>query len=129
MVTANVFGNDGRFAVVGFGIDIKALTVIFIDIRLHFFERRTDSFVKMIEESSTKRFAQKRIVKVGKAFPRSNATDSDFGNEDMDVRIPLKAAAEGVEDTDKTGSKTFGFVNLAEHTKNDITNRIKETVE
>lgn len=82
----------------------------------------------MIEESSTKRFAQKRIVKVGKAFPRSNATDSDFGNEDMDVRIPLKATAEGVEDTDKTGSKTFGFVELAEHTKNDITNRIKETV-
>ena len=66
--------------------------------------------MKMIEESSTKRFAQKRIVKVGKAFPR-------------------KAAAEGVEDTDKTGSKTFGFVNLAEHTKNNITNRIKETVE
>lgn len=85
--------------------------------------------MKMIEESSTKRFAQKRIVKVGKVFPRSNATDSDFGNEDMDVRIPLKAAAEGVEDTDKTGSKTFGFVELAEHTKNDITNRIKETVE
>ena len=80
--------------------------------------------MKMIEESGTKRFAQKRIVKVGKAFPRSHATDSDFGNEDMDVRIPLKAAAEGVEDTD-----TFGFVNLAEHTKNDITNRIKETVE
>ena len=61
--------------------------------------------MKMIEESSTKRFAQKRIVKVGKAFPRSNAADSDFGNEDMDVRVPLKAAAEGVEDTDKTGSK------------------------
>ena len=54
--------------------------------------------MKMIEESGTKRFAQKRIVKVGKAFPRSHATDSDFGNEDMDVRIPLKAAAEGVED-------------------------------
>lgn len=85
--------------------------------------------MKMIEESGTKRFAQKRIVKVGKAFPRSHATDSDFGNEDMDVRIPLKAAAEGVEDTDKTGSKMFGFVNLAEHTKNDITNRIKKTVE
>lgn len=85
--------------------------------------------MKMIEESSTKRFAQKRIAKVGKVFPRSNATDSDFGNEDMDVRIPLKTAAEGVEDTDKTGSKTFGFVELAEHTKNDITNRIKETVE
>lgn len=65
----------------------------------------------MIEESSTKRFAQKRIVKVGKAFPRSNATDSDFGNEDMDVRIPLKTAAEGVEDTDKTGSNTIFLSN------------------
>ena len=63
------------------------------------------------------------------AFPRSNATNSDFRNKDMDVRIPLKAATEGVEDTDKPRGKTFGFVEFAEHTKDDITNRIKETVE
>ena len=85
--------------------------------------------MKMIEKSSTERLAQKRIVKVRNTLPRSNATDSDFGNKDMDVRIPLKAAPEGVEDTDKPGSKMFGFVEFAEHTKNDITNRIKETVE
>ena len=85
--------------------------------------------MKMIEKSSTERLAQKRIVEVRKAFPRGDTTDGDFRNKNMDVRIPLKAAAEGVEDTDKPGSKTFGFVELAEHTKNDIADRIKETVE
>lgn len=43
-------------------------------------------------------------------FPRGNAADSDFRDKDVDMRIPLKTATKGVKDTDKAGSKSFGFV-------------------
>lgn len=38
----------------------------------------------------------------------------------------LKAAAKGVKDTNKAGSKSFGFIQFAEHVKDDITNRMKK---
>jgi len=62
-------------------------------------------------------------------FPRSNAPDSDFGDEDMNVRIPLKAAPKGVKNADKAGSKTLGFIELAEHAKNDVADGMKKAVE
>ena len=43
-------------------------------------------------------------------FPRGNASDSDFGNKNVNVRIPLKVTAKSMKDTDKAGSKSFGFV-------------------
>jgi len=63
------------------------------------------------------------------AFPRSNAPDSDFGDENMNVRIPLKAAPKGVKNADKAGSKTLGFIEFAEHAKNDVADGMKKAVE
>ena len=62
-------------------------------------------------------------------LPRSNAPDSDFRNEDVNVRIPLEAASKGMENTNETGSETLGFIELAEHAKNDVANRMKKAVE
>ena len=38
----------------------------------------------------------------------------------------LKAAAKGVKDTDKAGSKSFGFIQFKEHGKDDVTNKMKK---
>ena len=62
-------------------------------------------------------------------LPRSNAPDSDFGDKNVNMRIPLKAAPEGVKNTDKAGSKTLSLIEFAEHTKDDVADRMKETVE
>ena len=62
-------------------------------------------------------------------FPRGNASDGDFGDKDVNVRVPLKAAAKGVKDTDKAGSKSFSLIELAEHVKDDIANRMKKAIE
>ena len=61
-------------------------------------------------------------------LPRSNASDSDFRDKNVNMRIPLKVASEGVKNADKAGSKMLGFIELAEHTKDDIADRMKETV-
>ena len=61
-------------------------------------------------------------------LPRSNASDSDFGDKNVNMRIPLKTAPEGVKNADKAGSKTLGFIELAEHAKDDVTDGMKKTV-
>lgn len=69
--------------------------------------------METIQQSGTEGFAQERIVEVFDAFPRRDATDSDFGNENVNMRIPLKAAPKGMKNTDKAGSKMFSLIEFS----------------
>ena len=64
-----------------------------------------------------------------KTLPGSKASDSDFGDKNVNMRIPLKVATEGMKNADKAGSKALGFAEFAKHTKNDIADGVKKTVE
>ena len=44
------------------------------------------------------------------------------------MRISLQTSAEGMKDADETGSKSFRFIEFTEHTKEDITDSMKEAV-
>ena len=46
----------------------------------------------------------------------------------MNMRVPLKAAAESMKNADKAGSEALGFIEFAEHTKNDIAYGMKKAV-
>ena len=45
------------------------------------------------------------------------------------MRIPLETSAKGVQNTNKAGSKIFGFIHFVEHIENGIANSMKETVQ
>jgi len=45
------------------------------------------------------------------------------------MRIPLETSSEGMKDTNKAGSKIFGFIHFVEHIENGIANSMKETVQ
>ena len=62
-------------------------------------------------------------------FPRSNKPDSDFRDEDVNVRIPLEATTKGMENANETRSETLSFIEFAEHAKNDIANGMKKAIE
>ena len=62
-------------------------------------------------------------------FPRSNTPDSDFRDEDVNMRIPLEATTKGMENANETRSETLSFIEFAEHAKNDIADRMKKAVE
>lgn len=68
-------------------------------------------------------------LKVFKALPGSNASDGNFGNQDMNMRIPLEAASKGMKNANETGSKMLSFIELTKHMKNDVANRMKKAVE
>ena len=128
-IATNILGNGRRIAVVRLSINVESLAMILVDVRFDFFERIAELIMESIKQSGTERFAQESIVEVFNAFPRSNASDSDFGNENVNMRIPLQATPKGMKNTDKTRSKMFSLVEFAEHTKNDIANRMKKTIE
>ena len=48
-------------------------------------------------------------------LPRSDTPDSDFRDEDVNVRIPLEAASKGMKNTNEAGSKVFGFIHFEKH--------------
>ena len=85
--------------------------------------------MKSVKQCSTKGFTKKRVVKMLDSFPRSNTSNSDLRNKNMNMRIPLKTAAKGMENTNETGSKVLSFVEFAEQAKNDIPDGMKKTVE
>lgn len=128
-IASNILGNDRRIAVVGLGINVESLAMILVDVRFDFLERIAELIMESIKQSGTEGFAQESIVEVFDAFPRCDASDSDFGNENVNMRIPLKATPKGMKNTDKARSKTLGFIEFAEHTKNDVADRMKKAVE
>ena len=62
-------------------------------------------------------------------FPRSNTPDSDFGDEDVNMRIPLEATTKGMENANETRSETLRFIEFAEHTKNNVPDGMEKAVE
>ncbi len=128
-IAANILGDDRGIAVVGFSIDIEALAMILINSRFNVFERSAEFRVETIEKNSAKGLAKESVIKMLEAHPSGNTPDSDFGNKDVDMRIPLKTAAEGMKNTDKTRSKRLGLVDFAEHMKDDVANGMEKAVE
>lgn len=128
-IATNILRDDRRVAVIGHSVNIEAFAMILINSRFDFLEGRTEFVMETIEQSGTEGIAQKSIVKMFYTLPRSNTPDSDFGDEDVNVRIPLEATTKGVKNADKAGSKTLGFIEFAEHAKNDVADGMKKAVE
>ena len=103
--------------------------MILIDVRFYFFEGSAKFFMKLIQQNGTEGLSQESIVEVHNTFPRGETSDGDFGKKNVDMRIPLKTASKGMENTNKAGSKALGFVEFAEHAKNNVADGVKKTIE
>lgn len=106
-IAADVFDNRFRIAEIRFCIDIKALFVVIVTFGLCFFEGGAEDGFHLIQESSTKSVAKKRVVEMFDMTPETIIAVAAFGNETMDVWIPFQIPAEGMEDHDEAGSKVF----------------------
>lgn len=128
-IAADVFSNDLRVTFIGFCMDIKTVFVVSVDRGPDLFERRADPGFQFIQECSLEGIAQKTVVEVWEGTPEAGVTDTSLGDEAVDVGIPFEVTAKGMEDTDKTGSKAFGFIVFVEHTENDAARGSKKAVE
>lgn len=128
-VASHIFSNDFRIAEIGFGIDIEALLVLAVTSGFYFFKRRSDPVFQFIEKSRAERIAQKVVVKMPDMAPGAVITETTFGKETVDMRIPFEIPAKGVEDHDVAGSEIFGMVQIEKHACDHSGDGMKETVE
>jgi len=112
-----------------FGIDIKAIFMVVVDVRFDCFKRIAQLLVKGIEKSSTKSKAKEIKVKMRDFAPGDMFAGTTFGNQAVDMGIPFKIPAKGMKDTNKARCEGFGFVYLMEQAQDDTANRGKQAVE
>ena len=119
-ITTDIFDCDIRGAGIGFGIDIEAIRMVFIDLVFQSGERRSDAISQFFQEDLAESKTEESVVEVLDRSPRSDISCSAFGDESMDMRVPFKIPAESMEDTNESRSKEFCFVILKKHTKDNI---------
>ncbi len=73
-IPAKVFGHYFWVTLLGFGVDIEAVFVVFIAGCFHFFKRRTETGLQFIKESSTEGIAEKRVIEMFYIAPVSIIT-------------------------------------------------------
>ena len=61
--------------------------------------------------------------------PRGNIPGTALGDERMDMRVPFEVSTERVKDTNKPRSKVFSFIKFRKHTKDDISDGMKKTIQ
>ena len=128
-IAADVFSYSVGVTLIGFSINIETVFVVSVDRGLDLFERRADLGFQFIQERSLEGIPHKTVAEVWEGTPEAGVTDTALGDEAVDVGIPFEVTAKGMEDTDKTGSKAFGFIVFVEHTENDAFCGSKKAVE
>lgn len=61
--------------------------------------------------------------------PGGKKAGTALRDERMDMRIPFEVSTERVEDTNKSRSKIFSFIKFRKHTKDDIPDGMKKTIQ
>ncbi len=82
----------------------------------------------MIQQYCTKRVSEIGIVKMRNFSPVFVIRKASFRDKAMNVRIPFKGSAKGVQNTDKGWSEVSGFIDLEEHVMNYRGDGIKQTI-
>ena len=86
-------------------------------------------FLHFVQKSGLERLAKKGIVEMLNDTPKTIVREPSFRNKAMNVRIPFKRTAKGVENTDKAWDKIFRFVQLVKHTKYNTADSVKQTIQ
>lgn len=59
-------------------------------------------------------FAQKGIVEMRNRTPKTKFVDATFRNKTVDMWIPFKVTAKGVQNTDETGNEMARVIEVKE---------------
>lgn len=128
-ISANVFENRIRLAVLIFGINIETVFEVFVDGSLTSLKGVAEMLVEQVQQSSAEGESEEREVEVFYHTPGDIVAGSAFGNEAMDMRVPFKVTTKGMKDADKAGSEEFLLIDFMEHTKNNTADSRKEAVQ
>ncbi len=127
-ITADVSYNSASVTGIWFCIDIETIFIFFVNGSLCFFERRTDTVFRFIQKGSLESFAKTGVIKVLDSSPEAVTGGSAFGKKTMDMGIPFRRPAKGMQDTDGTGDKVSASVQFMGHSENNAAYSPKKAV-
>jgi len=127
-IASNIFYDVFWIAFVWLSIDIEAMFVFPVTLSFYLFKGRADLRFQFIKESGTESITEKSVVKMIHVTPGTVIAVAAFGNETMDVRIPFKVPAKGMQNHDKTRGEIHGFVLLNKHAGNNTVYSMEEAV-
>lgn len=114
-VSADVFGHDFGITLIGPGVNIKTVFMVFITGSLYFLKGRTKMRFQFIRESGAESIPEKRVVEMFHIPPEAVITVPALRDETVDMGIPFKVSPESMQNHDKAWSIVFGLIHLAEH--------------
>lgn len=127
-IAADIFDNGVGVTKIRFGINVKTVFVLAVYFSLCLFKGGTNPIFQFTQQDSLKGFTEVRIIEIFYSAPKTIVRIPAFRKKAMDMWVPFQRAAEGMEDTDKTGDKVFGFVQGIKKFPEDIRNSLKEAV-
>ena len=81
-------------------------------------------FFYFVQKSGLERLAKQGIVEMLNDTPKPIVRETTFRNKAMNVGIPFKRTAKGVENTDKAWNKVFRL----KHTKYNTADSVKQAI-
>ena len=128
-ISGDVLRDDRGIAVSGFSINIETFSVLIIHFGAGCFERGSEFGTEKFEQSGAESVTKEFKIKILNTPPEKRFANSSFGNQHMNMGIPLKRTSEGVKDTNKTGDEVFRVIEFIKHTKDNRLDSMKKTVQ
>ncbi len=114
-ISADILKDFGRFTFFGFCIYVESVLMVPINSSFCLFKRVAKSFVQQAEESGLERVPEQLVVKVMDIPREAFIAQAALRNKAVDVRVPFKISAKGMEHADKAGGEIFLFIEFMEH--------------
>ena len=127
-ISADVFDGNIRFTKIRLSTNVETIGMFRVHFVFDFTKRFADFVGQLFEKNFAKRITEETKIKVFTRTPDSMIASTAFGNKSVNMRIPFQITTESMKNQNETRCEKFGFVLFMKHTKNDISNRMKETV-
>ena len=113
-ITTDIFEDSRRTALTAFSIDIETVFGVAVNGGFYPFKFGRELFLEQIQKDCLECFAQEGVVEVLDRAPETKFIDAAFGNKTVDMWIPFKVTAKGVQNTDETGNEMARVIEVKE---------------
>lgn len=115
-ITTDIFEDGRRTALATFSINIETVFGVTVNGGFYPFKFGRKLFLEQIQEDGLESFTQEGVVEVRDRAPETKLIDTAFGNKTVDMWIPFKVTAKGMQNTDETGDEMARVIEVKEQT-------------
>lgn len=127
-ITTDIFEDSRRTTLAAFSINIETVFGVTENGGFYPFKFWRKLFLEQIQEDSLEGLAQESVVEVRDRAPKAKLIDTAFGNKAVDMWIPFKVTAKGMQNTDETGDEKARAIEVKEQSRDHLIDSRKEQI-